>query len=78
MTSLSGNPGKRGTTGTVTGSVVPEFSQADPVYPGRRSSTEISLRSRVSDWVVLRPGRIILKFFLPEHDPVEKIRHDRS
>ena len=40
MTSESDAFGKRGTTGTVAGSVVPEFSRGPPDLPGRRSPSE--------------------------------------
>jgi hypothetical protein len=42
MTSPFGGRGKRGTTGTVTGSVVPEFSRGPISLPGGGSLTEIS------------------------------------
>ena len=79
MTSDSDDFGKRGTTGTVAGFVVPEFPGGSSGIPGRHSPTEPSLISRAGGWAVLHPGRINPEnIFLPAHDPVKKIRHDRS
>ena len=46
MTSDFGGSGKRGTTGNVAGSVVPEFSWGHPGIMDGGSPTEVSLRSR--------------------------------
>jgi len=73
MTSDFGVFGKRGTTGTAAGSVVPEFSRGPPGLPGGGSPTETSLRSRAGGRAVLLPAGSIRKiFFLPAHDPAEK------
>ena len=73
MTSDSDGFGKRGTTGTVAGSVVPEFPGGSSGIPERHSPTEVSLRSQNGDRAVLRPGQINPEnIFLPAHDPAKK------
>ncbi len=73
MTSDSDGFGKRGTTGTVTGSVVPEFPRGPPGLVGGRFPTVAFLRSRAGGWAVLHPGRINPEnIFLPAHDPAKK------
>lgn len=73
MTSDSDDLGKRGTTGTVTGSVVPEFSWGPLGLPIGMSPTEVSLGSRPGDRDFLRPAWINPEnIILPAHDPALK------
>ncbi len=58
MTSHSDTFGKRGTTGNVAGSVVPEFSRRHPGIMERGSPTEASLGSLLWIQDVLHPRRI--------------------
>ena len=80
MTSEFGMFGKRGTIGTVAGSVVPEFPRGHPGLAGEESPTKDILEITGSGARVFstRAGSL-RKIFLPAHVPAgTKSARDRS